>query len=53
MILHENIIQLRRDPRIIATGNEKTPKYVVPERATAPMTDKGIYLVLEREDKRT
>ena len=50
MILCQNILQLRKDPRLVQSGNEKTPKFVVPERQSAPMTDKGIYMIIEKED---
>ena len=54
MILYRNVIQLRKDPRIVQAGNEKTPKYVVPEKPMAPMTETGIYMIMEREgDKKT
>ena len=34
---------------MIGSGNEKTPKYVVPENGAKPMTDRGIYMVIEPE----
>jgi hypothetical protein len=49
MILCRNIVQLRKDPRYVQSGNEKTPKFVIPEKDTAPMIDKGIYMMLEEE----
>jgi len=49
MILCRNIVQLRKDPRYVQAGNEKTPKFVIPEKDTAPMIDKGIYMMLEEE----
>lgn len=49
MILYRNILQLKKDPRIVQTTNEKTPKYVVPEAPQKPMNDKGIYMILEPE----
>ena len=54
MILYRVIIQLRKDPRIVQAGNEKTPKYIVPEKPMAPMTETGIYMIMEKEsDKKT
>lgn len=52
MILCRAILQLKKDPRYIQT-NEKIPKFVIPEKDTAPMTDKGIYMILEEESKGT
>jgi translocation protein SEC62 len=49
MIVYRNILQLKKDPRIVQAGNEKTPKYVVPAPPQQPMTDKGIYMVMEQE----
>lgn len=54
MILYRTFIQIRKDPRIVQAGNEKTPKYLVPEKPTAPMTETGIYMLMEKEgDKKT
>ena len=53
MILTKNLIAVKKDPRIMSTGTEKIPKYVVPERPNAPLTDKGIYMIIEKEDKQT
>lgn len=53
MILCRSILQLRKDPRYVQSGNEKTPKFVIPEKDTVPMSDKGIYMVLEEENKST
>jgi hypothetical protein len=50
MIVYRNILGLKKDPRIVQAGNEKTPKYVVPGPPTAPMTDTGIYMIMEAED---
>jgi hypothetical protein len=33
----------------VQNANEKTPKYVVPEQVQ--MSEKGIYMVLEEENK--
>lgn len=49
MILTRNIIQVKGDPRIVGTATEKCPRYVVPDKN--PLTDKGIYMVLEKENK--
>ena len=49
MIVYRNILQLKKDPRIVQAGNEKTPKYVVPAPPQQPMGDKGIYMVMEPE----
>ena len=47
MIRYRLIIPLEKDPRLISSGNEKIPKYVVP--AKTMFSDKGIYMVLEKE----
>ena len=45
---------MRKDPRIVQAGNEKAPKYIVPEKPMAPMTETGIYMFMEKEsDKKT
>jgi len=51
MILTNNLVCLQRDPRIMGQGTEKVPKYVVPNKAA--LNDKGIYMVIEKEDKNT
>jgi hypothetical protein len=51
MIITKNIIQVRKDPRIMGQGSEKIPKYVVPDKAA--FNDKGLYMVIEKEDKTT
>jgi len=51
MLMTQNIICLKRDPRIMGQGTEKMPKYVVPDKAA--LNDKGIYMVMEKEDKGT
>lgn len=51
MIITKNIIQVRKDPRIMGQGTEKIPKYVVPDKAA--FNDKGLYMVIEKEDKTT
>ena len=48
-----NIIQLRADPRLIQQGNEKTPRYVIPEKPGVGMTEKGIYMIIEEENQQT
>jgi len=53
MVQFGNLIQLRADPRLIQQGSEKTPKYVIPERKGSPMTDKGIYMIIEENSKST
>ena len=47
------ILQVRKDPRLVNTGLEKVPKYVIPEKPNVPMSDKGIYMMLEKDDKKT
>jgi translocation protein SEC62 len=51
MILTRSIISVQRDPRLVNQGTEKIPKYIVPDKK--PLDDKGIYMVLEKEDKQT
>lgn len=53
MIIYRVIMQLRKDPRIVQAGNEKAPKYVVPEKPMAPMTESGIYMIMERESDKS
>jgi hypothetical protein len=53
MLRTRNLIQLRADPRYLQKGSEKTPKYVVPERPEVEMGDKGIFMILEEENKGT
>ena len=49
MIVTRNVVQVKGDPRIVGTANEKCPKYVVPDKN--PFSEKGIYMVLEKENK--
>lgn len=49
MIVYRTILQLKKDPRIVQAGNEKTPKYVMPCPPQQPMSDKGIYMIMEKE----
>ena len=51
MQLTETIIAVQKDPRLVNQGTEKIPKYIVPTKH--PMTDKGIYMFVEKEDKQT
>lgn len=51
MQITETIISVQKDPRLVNQGTEKIPKYVVPSKQ--PMTDKGIYMFVEKEDKQT
>lgn len=51
MIITKNCVQVKADPRIPGAASEKCPKYVVPDKN--PFTDKGIYMVLEKEDKQS
>ena len=47
-MVYRNIMQLRKDPRIVQ-GNEKTPKYVALAPPQQPMNETGIYLIQEPE----
>jgi translocation protein SEC62 len=49
MILTRNCVTVKGDPRIVGASTEKVPKYIVPDKNT--FSDKGIYMVLEKEDK--
>ena len=51
MQLTETIIAVQKDPRLVNQGSEKIPKYIVPTKHA--MTDKGIYMFVEKEDKQT
>jgi translocation protein SEC62 len=51
MMRYRCIISLAKDPRLISTGNEKIPKFVVPDKAL--FSDKGIYMVMEKESSGT
>jgi hypothetical protein len=49
MIVARCAVQVKGDPRIVGTKTEKCPKYVVPDKN--PFSDKGIYMVVEKENK--
>lgn len=50
-IVTRNVVQVRADPRIPGAPNEKKPKYIVPDKN--PFYDKGLYMVIEKEDKQS
>jgi len=49
MIVYRNIHPLKKDPRYVQDGAEKTPKFVTPEKANVPMSETGIYMIMEAE----
>ena len=51
MIVTKNVVQLKADPRIPGASQEKCPKYVVLDKN--PFSDKGIYMMIEKEDKQS
>lgn len=51
MIICQNLIQVQADTRM-CTPTEKTPKYVNPAPGK-PFTDKGIYMVLEKDESKS
>lgn len=51
MIVTKNVVQLKGDPRVPGAATEKCPKYVVLDKN--PFSDKGIYMMIEKEDKQT
>jgi len=46
MIQYRVIIQMRKDPGMI-NSNEKIPKYVVQSPPEQPMSDKGLYMIVD------
>jgi len=46
MIHYKLIIQMRKDPGM-HHSNEKIPKYVVQSPPSAPMSDKGLYMIVD------
>ena len=51
MIITKNAVQVKGDPRIPNSSAEKCPKYVVLDKD--PFSDKGIYMMIEKEDKQS
>jgi len=49
LLVSRSVVQVRGDPRIVGTANEKCPRYVIPDKA--PFSEKGIYMMLEKENK--
>lgn len=52
MLMCQNILFLKKDPRIVQSEKEKCPRYVVPDRAPG-MSDKGLYMVIESEESKS
>lgn len=53
MMMTGNMIQLKKDPRLLTSGglkDEKCPKYVVPEGKNVLMAETGIYMPVEKEN---
>ena len=51
MLIYGNIVQLCGDKRVQGQATMKTPKYTMQEQQGKPMSDKGIYMVIENDAK--